>query len=111
MGISDVNARLSFLFFGEDSKRVRVKYGPNGLIYIFFDPHGMNVTVFRRYLNNLIAAIRIPFLLIITHGFHHGTALRSVVWDYSGIRLTSRQLAKGNPGCTYMTFSVHPALA
>ena len=51
MGINDVNARLSFLFFGEDSKRVRVKYGPNGLIHIFFDPHGMNVTVFRRYVN------------------------------------------------------------
>lgn len=111
MGINDVNARLSFLFFGEDGKRVKVKYGPDGLIYIFFDPHGMSVSIFRKYLNNLIAAIRIPFVLIIAHGYHHGTALRSVVWDYSGNRLYSRHFEYGNPGCTYMMFSGHPALA
>lgn len=111
MKLNDIKAKLGFVFYGENSGRVHAAYTSEGNIIVFFDPHGMSASLFRKYFNNLIAILQIPFFLEIAHGFNHGTVLKSIVWEYAGDRLESRQLLDGNPGCTRLMFAGQPVFA
>lgn len=102
MGIGEIAYRMAFLL-PEGSKRyLEAEEDDSERVHITVDLHGLSVLEARRLLNNIIAMIRRPFLLEIIHGYHHGTAIRDMIYtDFDNPKVISRHINMANPGITF----------
>ena len=94
---------MNFIIFGEDRWRVSVDLDANGYPAITYDAHGQTVFDARRTIRNIVAITRSPISVNVIHGYHHGTAIKSMLEteDFAG-RVAERFCPDGNPGQTCM---------
>lgn len=98
MGINEIVYRMEFLT-PEDPDRIKTVDTEDGDILVSVDLHGLSVLEAKRLLNNIIAMIRRPFSLEIIHGYHHGTAIRDMIYkDFSNPKMKSCKVNVYNPG-------------
>lgn len=101
MGYKEIVYRMNFLRPEGEENRIRQIDEEEGRVHIVVDLHGLTVAQAKRLLNNIIAMIRCPFSLEIIHGYHHGTAIRDMIYqDLDNPKITSRHLNMCNPGIT-----------
>lgn len=104
MNPSKLQDKLSFIFFGEDSWRLRVTQTDESSIpAILIDVHGMKAREAERTLWNVINIVREPLCMTVVHGYRHGTVIKDVLAKetFAG-RLKSRYCPKDNPGLTVL---------
>ena len=98
--------RIRFVVFGDDCWRVGIHYD-NGVPEISLDVHGLTVPEAKRIIRNVINVSRESILhLNIIHGYHHGTAIKSMLEaeSFAG-RVSERFCPDENPGQTIMTIA------
>lgn len=77
-----------------------------GELRITADVHGMKCRGARRFINNIINTVRIAFILIVIHGYNHGTAIRDMLYTkFKSPHITNQHLAPLNQGVTIMTIA------
>lgn len=102
MEIKEIEYRMEFLL-PEGSQRWLEAVEEDDTVKVTVDLHGLSTTQAKRLLNNIIAAIRRPFRLEAIHGYHHGTAIRDMIYtDLPNPKIQSRHLEFWNPGITVM---------
>lgn len=101
MGLKEISYRMAFLLpTGSDRRLVAAE--ENEKVRVTVDLHGLTTAQAKRLLNNIIAMIRRPFTLEIIHGYHHGTAIRDMIYqDFPNPKVVSRHLNMCNPGITF----------
>lgn len=101
MGYKEIVYRMAFLLPTGGVSRIETMELADGDVRVTVDVHGLTVAQARRLLNNIIAMIRRPFSLEIIHGYHHGTAIRDMIYtDYHNPKMISRHINMCNPGIT-----------
>ena len=77
-----IKERLSMIFTWDELDRVQIREAENdSAAMIIADVHGMKCYEAKRFINNIINAIRTTFQLIIIHGYNHGTAIKDMLAD------------------------------
>lgn len=71
--------RLRIVLTNDELDRITVKENASGKLRITADVHGMKCYEARRFINNLIIIMRTAFLLVIIHGYNHGTAIKEML--------------------------------
>lgn len=90
---------MAFLLPVGGTKRIQTVENHDGGVQVIVDMHGLTVAQARRLLNNIIAMIRRPFQLEIIHGYHHGTAIRDMIYtDFHNPKMVSCHINMCNPG-------------
>ena len=71
---------MSVIMSEEELNRIRFQDVAGGkTMEVIADVHGMKRFEAKRFLKNIIAVIRGAFLLLIIHGYNHGTAIRDMI--------------------------------
>lgn len=105
MGLTEITYRMAFLLpLGSDRRLVAEEN--EGRVKVTVDVHGLTTRQAKRLINNIIAMIRCSFELDIIHGYHHGTAIRDMIYtDLSNTKIRSKHLELWNPGITVMAIA------
>lgn len=74
LNISELAARMSFIFGVNNKNRYHIEKDEEGTPVIVINYHELKVSEGRKYLNNIIAVLRNGCRIEIIHGFNHGTA-------------------------------------
>lgn len=103
MDITEITYRMDFLLPEGSDRRLEAEESEDGKIKITVDMHGLTTPQARRLLNNIIAAVRRPFEMEVIHGYHHGTAIRDMIYtDFQNPKIQSRTLQCWNPGTSIL---------
>lgn len=102
MNITELSARISFIFGMKGKDRYRITRDEDGTPIVIMDYHELKVSEGRRYLNNVIAMLRNGCRLEIIHGFNHGTDMKAMVWACKSDRIVKRYSPTYNPGITFI---------
>ena len=102
MNISELTAKMGFIFGMKDKDRYQITRDEDGTPIVVMDYHELKVCEGRKYLNNVIAMLRYGCKLEIIHGFNHGTDMKAMVWDCQNDRIVSRYSPAYNPGVTFI---------
>lgn len=105
MGFTEIAYRMAFLLpTGSDRHLEAEEDGDE--VKVIVDVHGLTTRQAKRLINNIIAMIRRPFSLEVIHGYHHGTAIRDMIYtDLANTKIQSRHLETWNPGITVMAIA------
>lgn len=102
-----VNNRLQMIFTHDEIDRITVKEQPGRETLIIADVHGMKCRQARRFINNIINAVRIAFQLIIIHGYNHGTAIKDMLSNsFTNKHVAEQYLDSHNQGMTHMLIAM-----
>ena len=102
MSKTQILSRMSFILAGDNLKRVSIEQR-NNMNYIYVDLHGMSCKIANRVVRSIIAMYRFSFVLVLIHGFNHGTALKEMIRNsIENSRIKSITSPDYNPGITYM---------
>ena len=71
-------ARLGMIFTQTDINRITIKETDSKL-QVTVDVHGMKCCEAKKFINNIINAVRTAFKLVIIHGYNHGTAIKDML--------------------------------
>lgn len=98
-----IDKRLRMILTKEEISRVRVSQSDDAQIRIIVDVHGMKCFYARRFISNIINAVRTAFQLIVIHGFNHGTAIKDMLADnFCNYHIAAQYVDSRNPGVTHM---------
>ena len=98
-----VNNRLKMIFTQEEIDRLSITEIDENQVRIIADVHGMKCSQARRFINNIINAVRVAFQLIIIHGYNHGTAIKDMLSeDFSNSHIMEQHVDLYNQGVTHM---------
>ncbi len=75
----EIMERMSFVLHGEYLNRVSTFRNEDGETVIKVDLHGMCRESAQKSLNNIIAIIRIPFVLDVIHGYNGGVVIKKMI--------------------------------
>lgn len=96
-------SRLGMVLTNEELSRISVQEKRTGKARIIADVHGMTCREARRFINNIINLVRIPFQLIIIHGYNHGTAIKDMLAnDFNNDHICGRFPDPRNQGVTHL---------
>lgn len=99
-------ARLGMIFSQDDINRITVKDEAEKNLKVTVDVHGMKCSQAKRFINNIINAIRSAFKLVIIHGYNHGTAIKDMLADnFTNTHVIDQYQDPYNKGVTYMVLS------
>ena len=99
-----IHKKLELIFTEEELRRLSIKENTCNKMRVYADVHGMKCYQARRFINNVINAIRRAFELIIIHGFNHGTAIKDMFANnYSNLHITQKYASRFNKGITHMS--------
>lgn len=99
-------ARLGMIFSQDDIARISVKDEGEKKLQITVDVHGMKCSQAKRFINNIINAIRETFKLVIIHGYNHGTAIKDMLADnFKNTHIVEQYQDPYNKGVTYMVLA------
>lgn len=102
MSFKEIAYRMAFLLPMGSNRRL-VAEETDGRVRVTVDVHGLTANQAKRLINNIIAMIRRSFELIVIHGYHHGTAIRDMIYtDLANPKIESKHLEIWNPGITVM---------
>lgn len=71
--------RLYMIFSESEMKRIAISAEQNSQLSIKVDVHGLKCYEAKRFLNNLINIVQDVFILIVIHGYNHGTAIKEML--------------------------------
>ena len=93
----EAEERLEMILTDEELRRIwSVHYGE-----LYVDLHGLSCKKARRLLSNIINILREPASIKVIHGYHHGTALLSMVrTNFHNIHVYAVQPDVANGGLT-----------
>lgn len=96
--------KLGTVLSEEDMKRLWITGLSKEKFKIIADVHGMKRFEAKRFLRNIIALIREAFLLMVIHGYNHGTVLKELTRSMldNAYRVDGFEGVEGNPGCTML---------
>ena len=98
-----VNSRLKMIFTQEEINRLKITEIDENKIRIIADVHGMKCSQARRFINNIINAVRVAFQLIVIHGYNHGTAIKDMLAEnFSNSHIVEQHADFYNQGVTHM---------
>ena len=98
-----VNSRLKMIFTQEEINRLKITEIDENKIRIIADVHGMKCSQARRFINNIINAVRVAFQLIVIHGYNHGTAIKDMLAEnFSNSHIVEQHADFQNQGVTHM---------
>lgn len=98
-----VNTRLKMILTPEEISRLIINESNSDHIKIIADVHGMKCYQARRFINNIINAVRVSFRLIIIHGHIHGTAIKEMLaQNFSNDHVYEQFPDPRNQGVTHM---------
>lgn len=98
-----ITKKLELIFTEAELNRLSIKEYTRNKMRVYADVHGMKCYQARRFINNIINAIRITFELIIIHGFNHGTAIKDMFANnYSNLHIAQKYASQYNKGITHM---------
>lgn len=78
MLLGDIRNRFEKIFTCEEMGRISFR-SANGQLVIAADVHGLTRREAKRFLNNIILLVRKAFMLVVIHGYVHGTALKTMI--------------------------------
>ena len=100
-----MGAAFKMIFTADEIKRIKEKV-KNGEREISVDLHQLTVKQAQKLMKNLIAIDREGCTMRVIHGYHGGTAIRSMVNnDLDSPKIKSRHILENNPGQTILTIS------
>lgn len=100
--INATKNRMTYIFPGENNKRVKVYRNSDDEVVVAVDVHGMTVDKTQGTLNNVIAMMRGAFQLRVVHGYSHGTAIKEMLYTtFKNARATAFVGMKTNYGESY----------
>lgn len=100
-----VGTRLQMIFTSDEFGRLRIGESDNELS-IIADVHGMKCRQARRFLNNIINAVRQPFRLEVIHGYVHGTAIKEMLdRNFDNVHIIEHHSDPCNYGVTYISLA------
>lgn len=99
-----IKERLSMIFTWDELCRVQIREAENDSVaMIIADVHGMKCFEAKRFINNIINAVRITFQLIVIHGYNHGTAIKDMLaYNFKNEHVCSQWQDQYNRGITRM---------
>lgn len=98
-----INNRLKMILSREEISRIKISESDIEHIKIIVDVHGLKCFQVRRFINNIINAVRTAFQLIVIHGYNHGTAIKDMLAEnYSNYHICTQYVDSRNPGITHM---------
>ena len=101
-----VVSRLSMIMTQDELDRIKVSEDSNGKVQITADVHGMKCYQAKRFINNIINALRIAFVLIVIHGYTHGTAIKEMLFqNFSNEHISNQYADSYNYGITHMVIT------
>ena len=101
-----ITARLGMIFTQDDIERITVKDEVEKNLQVTVDVHGMKCSQAKRFINNIINAIRSAFKLVIIHGYNHGTAIKDMLADnLTNSHIIDQYQDSYNKGVTYMVLA------
>lgn len=96
-------SRFSKVFAEDEMARLQSCTSDNMGTYIRVDVHGLTKNAAKRFINNIINIVREAFGLLIVHGFHHGSSIKTMIrTEFKNPKITGMFDAPGNPGVTYL---------
>ena len=96
-------ARLGMIFSQDDINRITVKDEVEKNLQVIVDVHGMKCSQAKRFINNIINAIRSAFKLVIIHGYNHGTAIKDMLAEgFRNAHIVEQFQDPYNKGITHM---------
>ena len=99
-------ARLGMIFSQEDIDRITVKDEAEKNLQVIVDVHGLKCSQAKRFINNIINAIRTAFKLVIIHGYNHGTAIKDMLAEnFMNSHIVDQYQDPYNKGITYMVLA------
>ena len=99
-------ARLGIVFSQTDIDRITVKDTDSKNLQITVDVHGMKCYEAKKFINNIINAVRTTFKLAIIHGYNHGTAIKDMLAEnFSNIHIVDQYQDPYNKGVTHMVLA------
>jgi len=101
-----IESRFEAIFTKEELERISIRE-ECGIEVVVADLHQMSRAAAKRFIKNIIAAVRLAFELLIVHGYHHGTALRDMFRvDFSNSRIKAVVPDFENDGRTILMVGV-----
>ncbi len=98
-----IKSKLSMIFTNEYLDRLKEEELNDGEKILFVDVHGLHCKETKKYLNDTINASRDTFLLVVIHGYNHGTAIKEMLaYDFCNRHVRNQYFDSTNPGRTYM---------
>lgn len=99
-------ARLGMIFSQTDIDGITVKNTDSKSLQVTVDVHGMKCCEAKKFINNIINAVRTAFKLVIIHGYNHGTAIRDMLAEnFSNIHIADQYQDPYNKGVTHMVLA------
>lgn len=98
-----VYTRLRLILSTEELARLTINKTVDNCIQIVVDVHGMRCYEARRFINNIINAVRCKVRLEVIHGYNHGTAIKDMLTsDFANSHIEEQYLDRNNQGMTHM---------
>lgn len=99
-------ARLGMIFSQADIDRITVKDTASKNLQVTVDVHGMKCCEAKKFINNIINAVRTAFKLVIIHGYNHGTAIKDMLAEnFSNSHIVNQYQDLYNKGVTHMVIA------
>ena len=93
--------RLKFVCYGDNYRRLTIKFHSHDDPEITFDAHGLTVQDAKRVIRNIINISQMPIHPNVIHGFNHGTGIKDMLEnDMISGKISSKCCPDGNPGMT-----------
>ena len=98
-----ITNQLNLILSNEEVSRLTIKDNASYIPQIIADVHGMKCAQAKRFINNIINAIRTTFKLVIIHGYNHGTAIKDMLSnEFTNSHITEKHLDPHNQGVTHI---------
>lgn len=103
MNIYTAFARFSKVFAEDEMARLQSCTSNDIGTYLRVDVHGLTKSEAKRFINNIINIVREAFGLLVVHGFHHGSSIKTMIrTEFKNPKIAGMYEAPSNPGVTYL---------
>ncbi len=93
--------KLKTILTPDELERINIHYEERPRIIV--DVHGLICIKARRLIDNIINLLQISFVMIVVHGYNHGTAIKDMLaYNYSNPHVCSKSGDLYNQGITYL---------
>lgn len=98
-----IQLKLSTIFTSDEMARLSINEVSDSELRIIADVHGMKCKSAKRFINNIINVVRRCFVLVVIHGFNHGTAIKDMLADgFANSHIQGKYQDISNLGVTYL---------
>ena len=97
---------MKMIFTRDEMERIVITADEQGTTNVDLDLHGLDCKQAQRLVKNVINVNRGEFILDVIHGYHNGTALKSLLLNTDwGVRVRFKNCSDVNPGRTYLAIA------